>query len=182
MRRRAAAEEEGESSSEDEAEKRQRMRRMEKEADLKNAEDLFAGIGISKDRGAVKAVTVADPKDPAQTVDLAAFKLFNPGNLTEFTKLRETLSPLLLNNSKKAQYVSFTQELSKQLVRDMTSDQVKKIASALTTISNEKMREEKAAEKGGKKTKAAKSKTTLNASRDTALRADVNAYDDGLDE
>ena len=59
-----------------------------------------------------------------------------------------------------------------------SSEQIKKIASGLTTLSNEKMKEEKAAEKGGKKTKAAKTKTTLNASRDVSLKADTRAYDD----
>lgn len=183
MRRRAKAEEEGESDeSEDEAEKRDRLRKMEKEADLKNAEDLFGSVGISNNRSAPKSITITDPKDSAQTIDLSSLKIFQPMSLTEFNKLRETLAPLLLGNSKKAQYVSFTQELSKQLVRDMSSDQTKKIASTLTTISNEKMREEKAAEKSGKKTKAAKTKTTLNASRNAAASADVNSYDDGLDE
>jgi len=49
-------------------------------------------------------------------------------------------------------------------------------------MSNEKMKEEKAAEKGGKKTKAAKTKTSLAAGRDVAHRADTTAYDDGLEE
>ncbi|KAI9728982.1 MAG: Translation initiation factor 3 subunit J component [Chrysothrix sp. TS-e1954] len=183
MRRRAAAEEESSEESEDEGEKRDRLRRMEKDADLKNAEDLFGGIGISNNRSANKAVTVADPKDDGKTIDLAALRLFSPTSLTEFNKLRETLAPLLLANSKKAQYVSFTQELTKQQVRDMTSDQVKKIASSLTTICNEKMKEEKLAEKGGKKSKAQKTKTTLNASRNAAMSADTKAYDDdGLDD
>jgi translation initiation factor 3 subunit J len=44
------------------------------------------------------------------------------------------------------------------------------------------MKEEKAQEKGGKKTKAAKTKTTLNASRDTGVRADTAAYDDDFGE
>ena len=69
------------------------------------------------------------------------------------------------------------QELCKGIARDLPSDQIKKIASGLTTLSNEKMKEEKAAEKGGKKTKAAKTKTSLNATRDVGRAADVGAYD-----
>ena len=49
-------------------------------------------------------------------------------------------------------------------------------------MSNEKMKEEKAADKGSKKTKAAKTKATLSANRDIAHKADVTSYEDGLDE
>ena len=40
------------------------------------------------------------------------------------------------------------------------------------------MNAEKVAEKGGKKSKAAKSKVTLNASRDTSYKADTTSYAD----
>ena len=40
----------------------------------------------------------------------------------------------------------------------------------------------KAAEKGGKKTKAAKTKPSVVAQKDVGSRADTMAYDDGLDE
>jgi translation initiation factor 3 subunit J len=123
-----------------------------------------------------------DPSDPSKAIDLSKLPLFNPTTKPQFLQLRETLTPLLLANSKKAQYTLFLQEFTKQIVKDLPSDQIKKIASGLTTLSNEKMKEEKAAEKGGKKTKAAKSKIALNATRDISSRADVTAYDDGLDE
>lgn len=76
----------------------------------------------------------------------------------------------------------FMQEFTKQIVKDLPSEQIKKIASGLTTLSNEKMKEEKAAEKGGKKTKAAKSKATLVANRDISSKADTLSYgDDGIE-
>jgi len=182
--RRKQQEEEDDSSSEDEDEavKRERLRRTEQDADLKHAEDLFGDIGISKDRSAPKTVVAADPSDPTSSVDLSSLPLFNPNTKDQFVKLRETLVPILAANSKKAQYTLFMQEFAKQVVRDLPSEQIKKIASGLTTLANEKMKEEKAAEKGGKKTKAAKTKATLVAGRDTALRADTTSYEDGLDE
>ena len=70
----------------------------------------------------------------------------------------------------------------KQLARELSSEQIKKVTSGLTTIMNEKMKEEKAADKGGKKTKAAKTKATLSANRDVAHKADITSYDDGLAE
>ena len=180
-------EEEESSEEEDEADKRARLRAEEKAGDMKHAEDLFAGIGAigAPDKSkAVKAITVQESEDPASAIDLTSLKLFNPTTAPQFTKLRDTLVPLLTNNAKKPQYALMMQEFTKQLVKDLNSEQIKKIASGLSTMSNEKMKEEKAADKGGKKTKAAKTKTTLSANRDVARAgADTTAYDDdGLDE
>ena len=182
MKKKLQEEEDEESSDEDEAIKRERLRRNEQEADLKHAEDLFGGIGI-KDRTATRTIVTTDASDPSKAVDLSALPLFNPTNKDQFLRLRETIAPLLAANSKKAQYTLFMQEFTKQLVKDLPSDQIKKIASGLTTLSNERMKEEKSAEKGGKKSKAAKSKTTLVANRNVSTSADLTAYDDGgLDE
>lgn len=186
MRRREAMQEETDSDSDlDEAEKRRRARAQEKESDMKHAEDLFGGIGVNPNRANAKAVVVEDASGEAgAAIDLSALKLFNPQTRDQFLKLRETLVPLVAgNNAKKAQYATFMVDFAKELSRELPSEQIKKVASGLTTLSNEKMKEEKAAEKGGKKTKAAKSKITLNARANEGLRADTNAYDDdGLDE
>lgn len=182
MRRRQAAEED-ESEDEDEATRRARMRASEKASDLKHAEDLFGDIGINKNRGASRPVTVQDTSDPNNAIDLSTLPIFNPTTKEQWTQLREVLTPLLTQNVKKPQYSIFLPEFVKQISRDLPSEQIKKAASALSTLSNEKMKEEKAAEKGGKKTKAAKTKTSLAASRDVAVKADTTAYDDdGLDE
>jgi translation initiation factor 3 subunit J len=161
------------------------MRAMELDTDLAHAEDLFGdlAVGSSIKRSAVKPVALADPKDPNNTIDLAALPIFNPVTKDQFLKLREALVPLLGSNSKKAQYTLFMQEFTKQICKDLPSEQIKKIASGLTTLSNEKMKEEKLAEKGGKKSKAAKSKVALKAGRDISTRADTSVYDDdGLGE
>ena len=158
------------------------MRRNEQEADLKHAEDLFGNIGV-KDRSAPKAIVNVDSSDPSKAIDLSTLALFNPTTKDQFARLHETIGPIITANSKKVQYTLFLPEFLKQLVKDLPSDQIKKLASGLTTLSNEKMKEEKAAEKGAKKTKAAKSKSALVASRDVSTRADLTAYDDdGLDE
>lgn len=182
FRRKQEEADEETSSDEDEADKRERLRKTEQEADLKHAEDLFGNIGINKNRSAPKAVVTADPADPTKSVDLSALPLFNPSTKDQFLKLHETLVPLLADNSKKAHYVLFMQEFSKQIVKDLPSDQIKKIASGLMSVSNEKLKEEKAGDKGGKKTKAAKTKVTLSANRDVSTRADATIYDEGLDE
>ena len=173
--------EDEDSEEEDDTERRARLRRTEQEADLRHAQDLFDGIGI-KDRSGPKAIVSLDPNDPSKSVDLSTLPLFNPTTKDQFYNLRETLAPILIKNSSKAQYSLFLQEFVKSISKELPSEQIKKIASGLTTLSNEKLKEEKAADKGAKKTKA-KSKTTLNATRDISSRADVTAYDeDGLDE
>lgn len=178
LRRKAENEAESSEEEEDAATTRARLRHREQESDLKHAEDLIGSIGINKTRSDTNTVIQADPKDPASAIDLASLALFNPITKDQFLRLRETLVPLLSANSKKAQYTLFLQEFSKQIVKDLPSDQIKKIASGLTTLSNEKMKDEKAADKSGKKTKAAKNKATLVANRDSSFKADTTSYAD----
>jgi len=168
-------------SDEDEATRRTRLAKEQQDADLRHAEDLFGNLGVGSRNRAVKPVTLQDPANPTNAIDLSALPVFNPSTKMDFTKLQETLIPLIASNNKKAHYTIFMQEFTKQLCKDIPSDQIKKIASGLTTLSNEKMKEEKAAEKGGKKNKA-KGKATLVATRDVSYKADTMAYDDGLEE
>ncbi|KAK7753262.1 Translation initiation factor 3 subunit J component [Diatrype stigma] len=183
-RARRLADSDDESEDEDEAERRERLRRTEKESDLKHAEDLFGdaglSVGVSK-TSTRKATTVGsavpiDPKDPSKTVDLSVLPLFNPQTKTQFENLRNTLVPIIGGNYKKAHYALFLQEFAKQLAKDLPSDQIKKVSSTLTALGNERMKEEKAAEKTGKKTKAQKNKTSLVTSR--ANTTDIGTYDD----
>lgn len=103
--------------------------------------------------------------------------IFKPNTKDGFLQLRETLVPLLIANTKKAHYQLFLQEFVRQLSKDMPSDQIKKVASGLTTLANEKQKEEKATEKGGKKSKAVK-KTALASAGKEADRFDTTDYRD----
>lgn len=179
--RRARAEADGYSSDEEtEAERRERMRRNEQDADLRHAEDLFGAVDLRNRKVAAAAgAVVMDVQDPNKTINLASLPVFNPMTKLQFEQMRTTLTPVISANAKKAHYVLFLQEFTKQLAKDLPSDQIKKIASSLTTLSNEKMKEEKAAEKGGKKSKAAKNKTTLvGVTRGPVT--DMNTYDDAF--
>ncbi|MDI1491207.1 MAG: phosphopyruvate hydratase [Ramalina farinacea] len=178
MRKKEEAEDASSSEEEDPSLARARARQREQDSDLKHAEDLIGNIGVSKNRSDTKTVVFTDASNPESATDLSSLPIFNPSSKDQFAKLRETLVPLLGASSSKAHYALFLQEFSKQIVKDLPSDQIKKIASGLTTLSNEKMKEEKAAEKGGKKTKAAKSKATLVANRDASSKADTTSYGD----
>ncbi|KAL2258567.1 hypothetical protein VTK26DRAFT_8080 [Humicola hyalothermophila] len=176
-RARAAAEEE-ESEEETEAQRRERLRRTEKEADLRHAEDLFGNIGISSGRKAPTAGNVViDPNDPNKTIDLGSLPIFKPTTKAQFEQLRNVLGPIIAASAKKPHYTLFLQEFAKEMAKDLPSDQIKKVASSLTALSNEKMKEEKAAEKGGKKTKAAKTKTSLAGVTRGGV-TDLNTYED----
>lgn len=179
-RKKKAEEEDSDSEEEDDADKRARLRRAQKDADLKHAEDLFGDIDLNRNRGAPKAIVISDSADPTQAVDLSAMPLFKPTTKEQFARLTSTLIPLLTPHSKKPHYSLWAQEFAKQLVKELNSADVKKIASAMTTMSNEKMREERAADKGSKKSKAAKTKVSLVTSRDNKLDADYDNGDDGL--
>ncbi|KAK3638671.1 Translation initiation factor 3 subunit J component [Elasticomyces elasticus] len=170
------------SEEEDLATRRARAAASEKESDLRNAEDLFGGAGGINPNRVAKPVTVLAGDDPSKAIDMSSLKLFSPATAPQFTQLRETLVPLLTANSKKPQYPTFLPEFVRQLCKELNSEQVKKVAAVLNTLSNEKMKDEKAADKGGKKSKAAKTKVALNASRDVGRSADTMAYDDGLED
>lgn len=176
-------EEEEDSSDEDEATRRARLRQTEQDSDLKHAQDLFADVGMGpKSRTAPnKAVVIEDKANPGQTIDLSSLPLFKPNTKTQFDALSATLVPLLTAASSRPHYPIWMATFVKQICADMPSAEIKKAASALTALSNEKMKEEKAQEKGGKKSKAAKTKTTLAATRDMGRGvADTTSYEDGL--
>ncbi|KAJ9205507.1 hypothetical protein DTO164E3_1485 [Paecilomyces variotii] len=178
-RRQREAEEDSD-EDEDDATRRARLRATEKESDLKHAEDLFGDIDLNRNRGAPKAVVVGDASDPTQAIDLSAMPLFNPTTKDQFTKLTETLLPLLTRHAKKPHYALWAQDFTKKLVKELNSSEIKKAASGLTTLSNEKLKEERQADKGGKKSKAAKSKVSLVAHRDNHIDTTVYAADDDL--
>ncbi|KAL1972389.1 hypothetical protein VTN31DRAFT_6803 [Thermomyces dupontii] len=181
QRRKEEQKQSGEDEEEDEYERRLRLRRTEKEADLKHAEDLLGDLDLNRTRGrgAGKPVVVSiggDSSDPNAVMDLSSLPVFKPTTKEQFSQLSAALLPLLTANAKKPQYALWVPEFAKALVRDLPSEQIRKVASALTTLSNEKMREERAADKSSKKTKAAKTKASLVTGRD--LDKDITVYDD----
>lgn len=173
----------GEESEEDEAERRERLRKSEQDSDLKHAEDLFSSA-MGPNKKGTKAIVIENKDKPGEAIDLTKIPLFRPGSKTQFEQLSEVLVPLLRASSSKPHYAIWVQNFCKQICQDIPSAEIKKAASALTALSNEKMKEEKAADKSGKKTKAQKTKTTLaGAGRDMGRgAADTTAYDDGLDD
>ncbi|KAK2748274.1 Translation initiation factor 3 subunit J component [Myotisia sp. PD_48] len=177
--RREAGEDSSDDEEEDLATQRERLRKTEQDADLKHAQDLLDNIDLNRmrNRTVPMGTVIADNNDPTKSIDLSALPLLKPTTKRQFTALTETLVPLLTLHSKKAPYSLWLQDFAKQLAKDLPSQEIKKVASALTAASNEKLKEEKASEKGGKKTKAAKTKATLVGARETR-GADTNTYEE----
>jgi translation initiation factor 3 subunit J len=127
-----------------------------------------------------KALVVEDKSNPGQAIDLSTIPLFKPTTKSQFDALSATLAPLLAASSSKPHYSLWVQDFVKKICTDLASTEIKKAASGLTALSNEKLKEEKAQEKGGKKSKAAK-KTTLAAGRDIGRGvADTTSYENDL--
>jgi translation initiation factor 3 subunit J len=160
------------------------MRATEQEADLKHAEALLGDIplGGKKSAGPNKAFIIEDKTNPGQALNLDKIALFKPSTKTQFDQLTATLGPLLSQSSSKPHYSLWAQNFVKQICAELPSAEIKKAASGLTALSNEKMKEEKERDRTGKK-KATKAKPTAAVGRDVgAGRADLNDYggDDGL--
>lgn len=124
--------------------------------------------------------------DGSSTVDLSTLSVFKPNTKADFDKLSDVLVPLISTQYKKADYPNWAADFVKQLMKDTKSADIKKAASVLTTASNEKLKEERAADKGTKKSKAAKTKTAVNVGNDAprgggASRNNLGSYGDHLD-
>lgn len=174
--------EKNEESDEDPAARRERLKQASQESDLSHAVDLFDRITFNNDRKVLAASVKIESKDCDSEIDLNCLRLFNPETKLDFERLRSVLTPVISKNSNAAHYSIFLREFTKQLAKELPSDEIKKIASTLTALSNEKMKEEKLAEKGGKKTKAAKSKAKLVATKNITSKPDVQVYDDDYEE
>lgn len=144
---------------------------------------MFDNVGLGpKSRTAPnKAMIIEDESNPGKGIDLSGLPLFKPATKSQFEALSAALVPLLKSASSKPHYSLWLQEFVKKIAADMPSSEIKRAASGLMTLSNEKMKEEKALEKGGKKSKAAKSKASLAAGRDVGRgMADTTSYADDL--
>ena len=163
--------------------RRAKALQAEKDADLKNAQDLLANVGMGpKTRAAPNKALIIEDKsnqDKPSTSPRYPYLLLPRDHSS--IRSTSTLVPLLTALSNKPHYSLWLQEFVKKISADLPSAEIKKAASGLTALSNEKLKEEKAQDKTGKKSKAAKSKTTLAAGRDVGRGiADTTSYDDGL--
>ncbi|KAJ1860835.1 Translation initiation factor 3 subunit J component [Coemansia sp. RSA 2703] len=158
----APSDDESEEEEDDEASKRLRDRRLQQEADLKNAEDLFAGLTI---------------KDTDMNNVLATI---NPKTQAEFDEFRKALVDRITKAQNSRLYNQFLEKLIRDLVDPLKDLDVRKIASGLTTLANEKQRAAREASKPKKKNKKATLSAPPKDQMDMAdySREDFDDYDD----
>ncbi|KAJ9108895.1 hypothetical protein QFC21_000216 [Naganishia friedmannii] len=143
-------------------ERRRMQMEMERDADAQNAADLLGSVSLEDD------------------VDINTLLKANPKTKTEWQTLARQISSVLFKRlHSKPLYDEFAVEIAKQAAAPLNDRDVRKIGTAMTVLSNEKQKEAKASV-GGKKKKV--TKPILGANKDVSAKADLQAYDDVLDD
>ncbi|KAI8145570.1 eukaryotic translation initiation factor 3 subunit J [Fennellomyces sp. T-0311] len=132
--KKAAIRAQEEETDEDAFERKQRMRQLELEADMNNATDLFSGVSVSKD-------------------DKKSIEDFKPKTRVEYTDYAKRLSEVILANSKSPHYGVFLDALVREIAVPCKDMDIRKAASSLTAMANDKQRQAKEATKAKKKGK-----------------------------
>lgn len=136
---------------EDDASKRERLKKVEQDNDMAHLTDLMGNADIHPRAAATKKLLQQKEAQPAKLSD---FKVFHPTGKPEFETLRKTLVPILtdLSNVSSLQYSNLVTDLSRDLCKKLSMDQVRKVIATLNAVVSEKQREERA--NRGKKQKA----------------------------
>ncbi|KAI9492130.1 eukaryotic translation initiation factor 3 subunit J [Zychaea mexicana] len=124
-----------EETEEDAFERKQRMRQLEVEADMNSATDLFSGVSVSKE----------DKNKPIEE--------YKPKTRVEYNEYAKRLAEIILANSKSANYGAFLDTLVREIAVPCKDMDIRKAASSLTAMANEKQRQAKEATKTKKKGK-----------------------------
>jgi len=165
--RRAAGEDDEDDSDEDDVldprAKALRDKQRELEADMKNAAELF-GSNSSADAPS----------------DLASLLAANPKTKEDFVALsRQIIDIVIKRHQDKPLYAAFVEQHVKELASPLRDVDIRKAASGLTTLANEKQKEAKD-KTGGKKKKGA-AKPALGGAK-TVDKLDTNLYEEALDD
>lgn len=148
---------------EDPRARRERERAAELAADLETAKELFATTKIKSANG--------DSTDDINT--------FRPRTKEEFDEFSKRLTAIITSVSELPHYAMFVVGLVKAIAEPLGSEDVKKIASGLTALGNEKLKAEKGP--GGKAKKAKKPTLVVGAAKSAAPKFDTRNYGDDDD-
>jgi len=149
----------------DYAEQRRIDKERELESDLHNATDLLGAAAIG---GGANS-------------ELASLLAANPRSKEDFIQLSDKIISLILaRHENKPSYPLFVEHHVRALAQPLRDVEVRKAASALTTLANEKQKEARDKSSGKKKTKAA-AKPTLGSAKASG-KFDTKVYDEALDD
>jgi len=149
----------------DPREKARRAKEKELNADLSNAADLLgaAALGGTDDKELDKLVSA----NPRTKEDFEALST----RIVEYIIKRHQNKPL---------YAAFVEHHVKELAMPLKDVEVRKVASGLTTLANEKQKEQRDKAGGKKKAKTA-AKPTLGVAK-AGSKLDTTAYTESLDD
>jgi len=146
-------------------EKARLAKERELEADLKNAADLFGGVRISSGSTEIDQILQMDPKTKEE--------------FEQFSSL--VIEHIIKRHESKPLYHVFVEHHARELAYPLKDLEVRKAASALTTLANEKQKEQRDKASGKKKPKTA-AKGTLGSNKALVGKIDTTAYDEALDD
>lgn len=153
----------------DPAERKRLDQERELKADLSHAADLFGGMAVSCTVISTYSFTqeleqLILPLNLASS-DINTLLNFNPRTKDDFQALSSKIIEILLKrHESKPLYASFIEHHVRALAMPLKDIEVRKAASALTTLANEKQKEQRDKTSGKKKSKAT-SKPTLGSSK-----------------
>ncbi|KAH8554508.1 translation initiation factor eIF3 subunit [Umbelopsis sp. PMI_123] len=135
-------------------ERKEREKRLQIEADIQNASDLFSGVAVV---------------DGSETIET-----MKPVTKEQFEAYQKRLVETISSHQKAGQYKTFLENFIRELCLPIKDLEVRKISSTLTALANEKQRQQREAAKPKKK---GKEKPSLQGNQKTVGRPDTAAYD-----
>jgi len=149
----------------DPREKARRDKERELKADLNNAADLLGAAALGG----------------TSSSELDSLISFQPRTKEDFAKLSDRIIDFIIKrHQSKPLYHTFVEHHARALADPLKDVEVRKVASGLTTLANEKQKEQRDKASGKKKPKAA-NKPGLGGLKSSA-RQDTGVYDEALDD
>lgn len=130
----------------DEKTRREMLREAELNADLNNAADLFAGLGVADHPRARAAANEPKALKLSEDTPLTAHPLFHPTTKPDYEKLRKALGSTMKELSAQS-HLFYANGLAIDLARDicepLTVEQIRKVISTLNAMVTKKVKEER---------------------------------------
>lgn len=150
----------------DPREKARRDKERELNADLSNAADLLGAAALGGTSSSeLDSLISAQPRTKEDFVDLS-------NKIIEYVIKRHQSKPL---------YAAFLEHHVRELAMPLRDVEVRKTASVLTTLANEKQKEQRDKASGKKKNPKAAAKPVLGAAK-VSNKLDTSIYDEALDD
>ncbi|KAL8126615.1 hypothetical protein AgCh_013750 [Apium graveolens] len=132
-----------------------RQQRLVEEADFRNTTELFGKPGDDK-----------------------SLDIFIPKSESDFVEYAELISNKLRPYEKSFHYIGLLKTVIRLSMTSLKASDAKEVASSVTAIANEKLKSEKEANAGKKKTGAKKKQLILDKPDDDAVVSNLDSYDD----